>query len=305
MSNPQTKRIGFVGVGRMGTPMACRLLDAGYELVIFDTNKDALQALEARGAKSAASPKAVADETAIVLISLPMPDIVAAVATGPDGLIHGSAVKIVIDLSTTGPRTATDIAGKLAQQGINVIDCPVSGGIAGAAKGTLALMAAGEPAIYEQVTPILSHLGKLFYVGQGAGMGQTMKVINNLISVTALTITSELMVMGTKAGLDPDAMLEVINAGSGRTNASSDKVPKHILTRTFDFGFAIGLSAKDGRLCVEAGDALGVPLNIGRAVVDLVTAARDTYGDQADMTEIIRLIEDRAGVQVRGKAAKA
>lgn len=304
MSSIKTEQIGFVGVGRMGGPMANRLLDAGYKLVVFDTNQQAVDALVARGAIKATSPKEVADLAQVVLLSLPMPHIVQAVATGEGGLIHGHAVKIVVDLSTTGATAASQIAAELAGKGITAIDCPVSGGIGGAEKGTLALMASGDEAAYQTVQPILSHLGKLFYVGAGAGMGQTMKVLNNLISVTALTITSEALVMGAKAGLDPDAMVDVINAGSGKTGASMDKVPKYVLTRSFDFGFAIGLSAKDVRLCLEEGDALGVPMPVGRAVVDFVQAVKEQFGEQADMTELIRAIEDKAGVQVRGKNAK-
>jgi len=304
MSDIQTKRIGFVGVGRMGGPMANRLIDAGYELVIFDTNSACTDPLVARGAVRVGSPKAVADETQVVLMSLPTPAIVWEVAAGNNGLIHGKQVKIAIDLSTTGPEMAMKVADQLAKKGISGFDCPVSGGIAGAVKGTLALMASGDANSYDIVKPILANLGNLFYVGGKAGMGQTMKVINNMISVTSLAITSEALVLGAKVGLDADMMIDVINAGSGKTGASMDKMPKYVLPRTFDFGFAIGLSAKDVRLCLEAGDSMGVPMPVGRAVVDFVHAVRDQYGEQADMTEMIKRIEAAAGVEVKGKKAK-
>lgn len=304
MSSIQTRQIGFIGIGRMGTPMASRLIDAGYQLVVFDTNANAVQALMEKGATRADSPQDVADATEVVLLSLPVPQVVKDVATGAQGLISGSRVKVVVDLSTTGATMAKQVAKELADKGIAWIDCPVSGGIAGAEKGTLALMASGEREVYEALEPVLSNLGKLFYVGGGAGMGQTMKVLNNLISVTALTITSEALVVGAKAGLDPDAMVDVINAGSGKTGASMDKIPKHVLTRSFDFGFAIGLSAKDVRLCLEEAVDLGVPMQVGRAVVDFVQNVKDRFGDQADLTELIRAIEQDAGVEVRGKNAK-
>jgi len=304
MSDIQIKRIGFVGVGRMGGPMANRLLDAGYELVIYDTNSACTDPLVARGAHRVASPKAVADEAQVVLMSLPTPAIVWEGAAGNSGLIHGKQVKIAIDLSTTGPQMAMKVADKFAEKGISGFDCPVSGGIAGAVKGTLALMASGDPKSYEICKPILANLGNLFYVGAKAGMGQAMKVINNMISVTSLAITSEALVLGAKVGLDADMMIDVINAGSGKTGASLDKMPKYVLPRTFDFGFAIGLSAKDVRLCLEAGESMGVPMPVGRAVVEFVHAVRDQYGEQADMTEMIRRIEEAAGVQVRGKKAK-
>jgi len=153
------------------------------------------------------------------------------------------------------------------------------------------------------VQPVLELLGRPMYVGERPGMAQAMKVINNLVSVTALAITSETLVMGVKAGLDPDTIVQVINAGSGRSNASEDKIPKYVLSRKFDFGFALGLSAKDVRLCLEESERLGVPLRVGNAVRQLLNAARDKFGEQADMTEIIRYVEADAGVEVRGKAA--
>jgi len=241
----------------------------------------------------------------VVLASLPTPDVVTAVALGEQGLAQGSAVRIVVDLSTTGPEASEHVAAGLAERGITMVDCPVSGGVAGAERGSLALMVAGDPAACESLAPVLAVLGRVIRVGPRPGMAQTMKVINNLISVTALAVTSETLVMGAKAGLDPDVMVEIINSGSGRSNASEDKIPKYVLTRSFGFGFALGLSAKDIRLCLEASERLGVPLRVGDAVRRLLNDARERYGDQADMTEIIRYVEDEAGVEVRGKAAKA
>lgn len=297
------KHLGFVGIGRMGTPMAERLLNAGYTLTIYDTQPEALQALKDKGAIIAESPKAVADSATTVLVSLPTPDIVIAVALGEQGLARGKAVRTVIDLSTSGSAAARTLADGLAAVNIQSIDCPVSGGVTGATRGTLALMISGPHERFEQLQDVFNVLGKPVYVGEKPGMAQTMKVINNLISVTALSITSELMVMGVKAGLDPDVMVQIINSGSGRTNASEDKIPRFVLTRSFDFGFAIGLSTKDVRLCLEESEQLGVPLRVGDAARKLLNDARDKLGADADLTEIIRYVEDSAGVQVRGKAA--
>lgn len=303
MTTEAIERLGFVGIGRMGAPMAQRLLEAGYALTVYDTNHDAVEALVSLGAERAQSPREVADRAATILVSLPMPHIVTEVALGEQGLIHGGAVRTVIDLSTSGAQASQQLAQGLAQRSILVIDCPVSGGVAGAARGTLALMVAGETQRFEQVKPILAVLGRTIYIGEQPGMAQTMKVINNLVSVTALAVTSEALVMGTKAGLDADVMVEVINSGSGRSNASEDKIPKYVLTRNFNFGFALGLSAKDIRLCLEQSEQIGAPLRVGDAVCRLLNDARDRYGEQADMTEIIRYAEDQAGVQVKGKAA--
>lgn len=303
MSTESKDSLGFVGIGRMGAPMATRLLRAGYDLTIYDPHAPAMAALAAEGARIAASPREVADAAHTVLMSLPLPQVVTAVGLGPDGLVHGAAVKTVIDLSTSGPQAAEELAAGLQARSIAAIDCPVSGGVAGAERGSLALMVAGAPEHYDAVRAVLSVLGRPMYVGERPGMAQTMKVINNLISVTALAITSEALVLGAKAGLDPDIMVQVINAGSGRSNASEDKIPKFVLTRSFDFGFAIGLSAKDIRLCLETSERLGVPLRVGDAVRQLLNAARDKFGEHADMTEIIRYVEADAGVEVRGKAA--
>jgi len=303
MSTERKDSLGFVGIGRMGAPMVTRLLRAGHDVIIYDTNLQATAALAAEGARVAASPREVADAARTVLMSLPLPQVVIAVGLGENGLVHGSAVKTVIDLSTTGPQAAGQLAAGLQARGIATIDCPVSGGVAGAERGSLALMMSGAPEEIERARPVLSVLGRPMYVGERPGMAQTMKVINNLISVTALAITSETLVLGAKAGLDPDIMVQIINAGSGRTNASEDKIPKFVLTRSFDFGFALGLSAKDIRLCLETSEQLGVPLRVGEAVRQLLNAARDKYGEQADMTELIRYVEADAGVEVRGQAA--
>jgi 3-hydroxyisobutyrate dehydrogenase-like beta-hydroxyacid dehydrogenase len=303
MSDNDNKRIGFVGLGRMGAPMAGRLIDAGYEVVVYDTRHESVRALEAKGAIAAASPTAVADQAAIVLISLPTPDVVLAVGLGDSGLVSGKAVRTVVDLSTTGPEGSKKLAQGLQEKGIATVDCPVSGGVAGATQGTLALMVSGDRERYEEVKPMLDHLGKQIYIGAEPGMAQTMKVINNLVSVTALIVTSEALVMGAKAGLDPDAMVQVINAGSGRSNASETKVVRCVLPRTFDFGFALGLSAKDIRLCMEEADNLGIPMPVGQATRNFLNAAVEKLGYDADMTELIRVIEEQTGVEVRGKAA--
>ena len=154
--------------------------------------------------------------------------------------------------------------------------------------------------VLPRVIPVLEQLGKPTHIGEEPWMGQMLKVINNLISVTSLAIASEALVMGCKAGLDPKVMMDVINAGTGRTNATTDKIPKFVLSRSFDFGFAIGLSAKDIRLCLEESEALGVPMVVGSSVRQLVNITKSRLGADADLTEIIRPIEEWAGVTVTG-----
>lgn len=215
--------LGFIGVGRMGSPMAARLLDAGYTLTIFDPSEHAV----ARGAMRAASAAEVASVAEIILMSLPTPEIVCGVAEGIVS-VEGKA-RMVVDLSTTGPRGAVALAEILRRRNIVAMDSPVSGGVAGARKGTLAMMVSGRRGGFDELKPILQNLGKLFFVGEEPGMAQTMKVINNMVSVSALAISSEAMVLGAKAGLDANVMIDVLNAGSGRNSATVDKIPKFVL----------------------------------------------------------------------------
>jgi 3-hydroxyisobutyrate dehydrogenase-like beta-hydroxyacid dehydrogenase len=293
--------IGFVGVGRMGGPMVRRLLNAGFDLSIYDKSEDAIAPLVALGAVRADSPAAVASTAEIVLASLPTPPIVQAVTLGPNGIGEGSKVKIFIDVSTTGSTVATRVAEGLGAKGITAVDAPVSGGIAGAEKGTLAVMVSGPEAVYPTVKPVLEVIGKLFFVGTRPGQGQTMKLLNNLLSGTAMAISSEAVVMGVKAGLDPQQIMDVINAGSGRNSATQDKIPRCVIPRTFDFGFAISLLNKDIRLCLEEAEALGVPMIVGTAVRQLLAVTIATEGVNADLTEVVKTVERWAGVQVGAK----
>jgi 3-hydroxyisobutyrate dehydrogenase-like beta-hydroxyacid dehydrogenase len=293
--------IGFIGIGRMGLPMASCLVAAGHPIVAYDVQGQALSAITAKGAEKAASPAEVASRAEIVFASLPMPDVVREVALGANGIVEGSRVKLFVDLSTTGPRMAKAVAAGLKARNITAIDAPVSGGIAGATKGTLAVMVAGPAAECERVKPLIQHLGRYFYIGAEPGMGQMMKVINNLLSATATAATSEAVVLGVKAGLDPYLMIDVINAGSGRSAASEDKFPKSILPRSFDFGFALGLLSKDVNLCIAEAEALGVPMWIGNAVKQMWLYGLAQGGPDQDFTNLITHMEKWAGVTVGGK----
>ena len=293
------KHVGFIGLGRMGQPMASNLIKGGYQLTVYDLNKQAMGELAAKGARIAASPAAVASAVDTVLLSLPTPPIVREVALGRDGVASGTKVKTVIDLSTTGATVAREIAEALAKKGMTAVDAPVSGGVAGAVKGTLAVMVACARPLYAELEPMLKAIGKVFHIGERAGMGQTMKLCNNLLSATAVAATSEVMVFGVKSGLDPKVMIDVINSGSGRNTATEDKFPRSILPRTFDFGFAMGLMYKDVKLCLEEAEAAGIQMSIATAVRQLWQLAHDELGPEKDFTELIRVLERRSGVEVR------
>ena len=293
------KHVGFIGLGKMGQPMASRLIDAGYTLTVYDVRRESCAALEVKGARSAASPAAVASTVDTVLLSLPNPPIVREVALGANGVSSGTRVKTLIDLSTTGAKVAREIAAALAEKGIAAVDSPVSGGVTGAVKGTLAVMVACPKATFAELEPMLRHIGKVFFIGERAGMGQTMKLANNLLSATALAATSEAVVFGVKSGLDPAVMIDVINAGSGRNSASQDKFPKSILPRSFDFGFTTGLMYKDLKLCLEEAEAAGVPMWVASAVRQLWQHAHQEIGDDKDFTTIVQVLERWAGVEVK------
>jgi 3-hydroxyisobutyrate dehydrogenase-like beta-hydroxyacid dehydrogenase len=296
-----TKPVGFIGLGSMGGPMASRLADAGYALTVCDVRRESVAALTAKGARAAASPAEVASAAETVLLSLPTPAIVREVALGKDGLAAGSKVKTVIDLSTTGATNAREIAAALATKGITAVDAPVSGGVAGAIKGTLAVMVACPHSMFADLEPMLKHIGKVFFIGERPGMGQTMKLANNLLSATALVATCEAVAFGVKSGLDAGLMIEVINAGSGRNTASQDKFPKAILPRTFDFGFAMGLMYKDVKLCLDEAQAAGVPMSVASAVRDLWRRAFEEFGGEKDFTTVAQLIERAAGVELKSR----
>jgi 3-hydroxyisobutyrate dehydrogenase-like beta-hydroxyacid dehydrogenase len=297
--------IGFIGLGKMGFPMARRLIEANHQLFVFDQRKEAVEGLVALGARAAFSPKDVADSAETVMASLPSLQASLEVATGTDGVIEGKRVRRFVDLSTVGSQMAVRIHDLLAKRDLVQLDSPVSGGVGGAQKGTLAVMVSGPRADFQTVKPALDMIGKVFFIGEKPGSAQTMKLANNLLSATAVVATSEAVVMGVKAGLDPAVMIDVINAGSGMNTASRDKFPRSILPRTFDFGFATGLMVKDVRLCLEEAKSLGLSMEVAEAVGRLWEVVIREMGGESDFTSAIQPIEQAAGVVVGGKGAHA
>jgi 3-hydroxyisobutyrate dehydrogenase-like beta-hydroxyacid dehydrogenase len=292
--------IGFIGLGNMGFPMARRLVEARHQLVVFDTRKNVLDRFVALGAQAASSPKDVADRCETVMASLPSLQASLDVATGKGGVIEGKKVKRFVDLSTVGSQMAVRIHDLLKKANIVQIDSPVSGGVPGAEKGTLAVMVSGPRAEYETIKPALEVIGKLFFIGEKPGAGQTMKLANNFLSATAMVATSEAVVMGVKSGLDPKVMIDVINSGSGMNTASRDKFPRSVLPRSFDYGFATGLMVKDVRLAIEEMKGLGLKMEVAEAVGRLWETVIKDQGAESDFTTAIKPIERAAGVVVGG-----
>src|SRR6476620_622510 len=285
--------IGFIGLGKMGFPMARRLIEARHQLVVFDQRRETVDKL---GALAASSPSDVADHVETVLASLPSLQASLDVATGENGVIEGERVKRFVDLSTVGSHMAARIHDLLAKRNIVQLDSPVSGGVGGAEKGTLAVMVSGPRTDFEAVKSALDVIGKTFFIGEKPGSAQTMKLANNLLSATAMVATSEAVVMGVKSGLDPAVMIDVINAGSGMNTASRDKFPRSVLPRSFDFGFATGLMVKDVRLALEAMKSLGLSMEVAEAVGRLWEVVIRDQGADSDFTAAIKPIEEEAGV---------
>jgi len=292
--------IGFLGLGRMGANMAARLLGPDISgvgsLLVHDISEEAVASLVSQGAEAAGSAAALGQRCDIVFTSLPTPPIVREAVLGANGIAEGGKVKIICDLSTSGPRLAQELASTLEARGIASVDAPVSGGIKGAKEGTLAIMAGGPEQAWETVQPLLDRMGRPFYMGATPGAGQTMKLVNNLLGAVAIGVTSEGMAMGIKAGLDPHRMIEVLNQGTGINSATRDKWPRSVLPRSFDFGFAAALSLKDTRLLLEEASAMGVPLPTGEIVRDYLERTLETYGDSADFTAMAKIVELDAGL---------
>jgi 3-hydroxyisobutyrate dehydrogenase-like beta-hydroxyacid dehydrogenase len=285
--------VGFLGLGRMGAPMASRLVGHVDRLLVHDISAEAVAALVAKGAEAAGSTAALGEKCDIVLLSLPTPPIVReAVAE----VVAGGTPRIVCDLSTSGPKLAHELHGLLTPRGIASFDAPVSGGIRGAELGSLAIMVGGPEALFEDIRPVLDRIGNPFFLGETPGAGQVAKLANNLLSLAAIAVTAEAMALAIKAGLDPARMIEVLNAGTGANSATRDKWPRAVLPRTFDFGFSAQLSLKDTRLALDEARAMGVPLPTGERLEALLERALAAYGDAADFTEMAKVVETDAGL---------
>jgi 3-hydroxyisobutyrate dehydrogenase-like beta-hydroxyacid dehydrogenase len=298
------ERVGLIGTGRMGGPMAERLMSAGHRLVVYDTNDAAVRPLLAGGATLARSALDVANQAEIVMASLPTPDIVRQAVIRPGGAIEGSRIRGFVDLSSTGATATTEISAALSARGIRSLDAPVSGGVAGARNGKLTVMVSGPRELYDKVQPLLALFGRVLFVGVKPGLAQTLKLANNLMSAAAIAITSEALALGVKAGLDPALMLDVINTSSGRNTASMDKFPNHVLNRGFDFGFSAGLSFKDVRLCLEEAEALGVPMLLGSVVRQMLSITCNTYGFDTDCTSVARIVEGWSHCEIAAQPKK-
>ena len=295
MSNP----IAFIGLGIMGQPMAGKLMDAGHSLVVFDISEAAMEPLLLRQARRAVSPRDLGDQCEIVAVSLPTLAAFRAAVLGPDGLAAGSAIKVLLNTCTVGVPFLREVEAALAPNDIIIADCPISGGPAGARTGMLSVMVSGDPAAIERVRPLIASWGPtLTIAGNRPGAAQILKLTNNILFAVSLAATSEAFVMGAKGGLDPEVMVNAINAGSGRNGATLTVMPNAVLDRSFGYGAAMHILMKDIDLAIAQGEELGVPMWVCQAARLVYKHAMFEGAADADISTLVRQVESGAGFQM-------
>ena len=279
--------------------MAHKLLDAGHGLTIYDISETAMQPLLERQARRVASPQDLADRCEIVFVSLPTLAAFRDAALGPKGLVHGGAIKVLVNTCTVGVPFVREIEQAMAAQGVTVVDCPISGGPAGARAGTLSVMVAGDPATVERIRPLISLWGSTLTVaGDKPGAAQVLKLTNNILFAVSLAATSEAFVMGAKGGLDPEIMVKAINAGSGRNGATQTVMPTVVLDRSFDYGAALHILMKDVDLAIAQGEELGVPMWVCQAARLVYKHAIFEGAADNDISTLVRHVERGAGFEM-------
>jgi 2-hydroxy-3-oxopropionate reductase len=246
-----------------------------------------------RQARRAASPKELADTCETVIVALPTLEIFRHALSGPDGLLAGKALKTLINTCTVGGRFIREVETECAATDVTVIDVPISGGVGGARAGTLAMMVSGDPGKVADLMPVFQLWGKTVVVaGDRPGAAQIMKLTNNMLCAVALVATSEAMTMSGKAGIPDDAMLQILNNGTGRNFATTHIFPDAVLPRTFDFGATIEILMKDVDLAIEQGEELGVPMWVSQAVRLVLKHGVFQGRAQQDLSRVVQIIED-------------
>lgn len=292
--------VGFVGLGNIGAPLCHHLLARAYPLKIHDVDVQAIERFQGTAAEPISSLAALAGSVDVVLLSLPNSDVVERVVFGEDGLAEGfSSGKTLIDMSSSRPSSTRTVAGRLAKTGAHMLDAPVSGGVLRAEQGKLAMMVGGEREVFERHREILASFGdQIFYVGPH-GNGHLAKALNNLMSATTLASAVEAVLLGARAGLDPERLIEVVNASSGRSNSTEVKFPRYILNRAFDDGFAVGLMNKDLKIALETASEFQYPTFVGSAVGQVwqaaVAAGFGTESHTAIYAFVEELVQQRDG----------
>jgi len=295
-------KIGFIGVGAMGKPMAGNLLAAGHEVFIFDVNSANVHELEKEGAKVCTGSKDLAEKAELIIASLPNAKIVETVMTGRDGIFAGCKPgTIIMDMSSVAPASTKAMAKIAEQSGLQYIDAPVSGGVAGAAAGTLTIMAGCNKETFEKVSPVLKALGKNIYHAGETGSGDAVKIVNNLLLGANMAALAEALVLGAKMGLSARVMKDVISVSSGRSYALEAKFDNFIMADSFDTGFAVDLQYKDLGLALEAARDVCCPLPLTAAAMEVFEAARAKGLNRKDISSVIKVWEDLSGIRIKDR----
>jgi len=293
-------KVGFIGLGNMGNPMATNLVQAGHELVVHDLRREAATNLLEMGATWADTPKEVVPGRDVVFTSLPVPRDVEAVVLGEYGILEGaSADTIYMDLSTNSPTAIRKIHDLCAEKGVTVLDAPVSGGVYGAAAASLAVMVGGDKAVYDRMKPTLDAIGShVVYCGP-IGNGMVCKICNNLLSMGIGVLMTEALTMGVKAGVDLATLADVIANSTGGNKRLTDKFPRFLFKGNFEPGFATALAAKDVRLATDLGREYGIPMELSNLVDQRHVEAMLRGWGPEDSDAVSKLQEEKSGIQLR------
>jgi 3-hydroxyisobutyrate dehydrogenase len=300
-------KVGFIGLGNMGQPMAARLLEAGFALTVLDADEKAQQAfVDEYGGNPASSLSALASESDAVITMLPDGHVVRRVVLGEgeegDDRLLGSIRQgaVLIDMSSSSP-TGTQALGKiLAQHGIFMLDAPVSGGVSRAENGTLAIMVGGDAAVVKGCRPLFEAMGERLFETGALGSGHAMKALNNLVSAAGLIAAAEALLIGHRFGLEPTVMIDILNASTGRNNSTENKFKQHILSRAFNSGFSLDLMVKDLTTAVDLARETRTPAVFSAACRELWAAALSRLENEADHTAVVRWFEEMAETELGG-----
>ena len=295
------KKIGFVGLGIMGKPMAKNLLKAGYELVVFDINQEAVAEVVAAGAVKAENAKEVAAKSEAVITMLPNSPHVKTAVLGENGVLAGAKPGLIlIDMSSIAPLAAQEVAAAVAKQGVEMLDAPVSGGEPKAIDGSLSIMVGGKQEIFDRCVELLSKMGKSVVRCGDIGAGNTTKLANQIIVALNIAALSEALVLATKAGVDPELVFNAIRGGLAGSTVMEAKAPM-ILAGNFKPGFKIDLHIKDLANAIETGHDVGVPLPLTSSVMEILEALKVDGKGQNDHSGIAMYYEKMAKIETRKK----
>ena len=296
MSKP---KIGFIGLGIMGKPMAGHLIDAGYELVVHNRNRDAVDELVGRGATEAHSGKEVAVQSDIVITMLPDSPDVESVALGEGGIIEGAHEGLIfVDMSTIAPSVTTQVGEVLSEKGVQSLDAPVSGGDIGAQNATLSIMVGGDADTFNTVKPLFDIMGQSAILCGPLGAGQTVKACNQILVAVTIAGVSEALTMGTKAGVDPIKIVQVLSGGLARCGVLENR-GERMVNGDFDPGFRIRLHYKDLNIIQKTSNDFGVPLPVTSEVFELFKTAMVKGRGELDHSGLLTVIEDMSNIQAR------